>query len=60
MESAMEEKTNSNRGLKRLVRRCRNAFQRPENTDYYDAEDYQHAERKFVKHCLLNEIDLPN
>ena len=49
----MAEKLVSNQGLKRMVRRCRTIFQQPENTNHYDTADYQAAERKFVKFCML-------
>jgi len=45
----------TNQGLKQLVKQCHLVFQRVENTQYYSADDYQAAERKFVKYCLLNE-----
>ena len=54
----MQTKVNANNGLKRLVRRCRAEFQRSENTDFYAEEDFQAAQHKFIKFCLLNEIDL--
>jgi hypothetical protein len=47
----MENKTQSNQGLKRMVELCRAEFEIPENTDYY--ENYREAERKYVKFCLL-------
>lgn len=52
---AMEEQTNRNLGLKRMIKQCRSSFQQRENLNYYDADDYQSAERKFVKYCLLVE-----
>lgn len=51
----MEEQTNRNLGLKRMIKQCRSSFQQRENLNYYDADDYQSAERKFVKYCLLVE-----
>lgn len=53
---AMQNDPNRNTGLKLLIRKCRNQFRRSENLDYYQAEDYKDAERKYVKHCLLDEI----
>ena len=41
------------RGIELLLEKCRHEFRRPENTDYYVADDYKEAERKFVKLCLL-------
>jgi hypothetical protein len=40
-------------GIELLLEKCRNEFRLPENTDYYAADDYKEAERKFVKFCLL-------
>lgn len=48
MESAKNKS-----GIRLLVKRCRDEFRCPENTDYYAEEDYHEAERKFVKLCLL-------
>jgi hypothetical protein len=39
-------------GIELLLEKCRNEFRRPENTDYYEEEDYKEAERKFVKYRL--------
>jgi hypothetical protein len=47
----MENRSQSNQGIKRMVKRCRAEFELPENTDYY--EDYREAERKYVKFCLF-------
>ncbi len=44
-------------GIELLLEKCRNEFRRPENTDYYAADDYKAAERKFVKFCLLGNPD---
>ena len=44
---------NKGQGIKLLVKRCREEFHRPENTEYYSEEDYKAAERKFVKNCLI-------
>jgi hypothetical protein len=49
----MAEKINTNQGLERMVQGCRQVFQQNENINHYDAADYQAAERKFVKYCLL-------
>lgn len=39
--------------LRRRIRQGRRIFQIPENTDYYSAEGYKAAEKKFVKLCVL-------
>jgi hypothetical protein len=44
--------TDTTQGIELLLEKCRNEFRRPENTDYYAADDYKEAERKFVKFCL--------
>lgn len=50
----MGNKLRTNQGLEQMVKQCRNAFRRPENTKYYNDKDYQAAERRFVKYCLLH------
>lgn len=52
----MQDDPSRNTGIKLLIRKCRNEFRRSENLDYYQSEDYKVAERKYVKHCLLDEI----
>ncbi len=39
-------------GVKLLREMYRKKFRIPENTDYYNREDYKKAEKKFVKLCL--------
>jgi hypothetical protein len=39
-------------GIELLLEKCRKEFRCPENTDYYEEDDYKEAERKFVKFCL--------
>ena len=55
----MKRHSNSNKGIKLLVRRCRSEFRRKENRDFYNEEDYKSSERKFVKFCLLNKTRTP-
>ncbi len=50
----MEKRSQSDQGIKLMVKMCRSEFERTENKDYY--EDYRTAERKFVKFCLLKKI----
>jgi hypothetical protein len=40
-------------GIKLIIQKCRKAFELPENLDYYSAEDYSAAARKYLKWCLL-------
>lgn len=42
-----------NTGLRRIIRRGKRMFNIPENTDYYSAENYRAAEKKFIKRCVL-------
>ena len=40
-------------GIKLIIEKCRKTFELPENLDYYSAEDYSVAARKYLKWCLL-------
>ena len=55
----MDNEAKSDKGIRRVVRRCRSMFQRDENTNHYRPEDFRSAERKFVKFCLLNQTGQP-
>jgi hypothetical protein len=44
-------------GIELFLEKCRNEFRRPENTDYYEEDDYKEAERKFVKFRLSGNIE---
>jgi hypothetical protein len=48
----MANLSNTDRGIKLLVKKCRNEFRRPENIYYYTENDFKEAEKKFVKFCL--------
>jgi hypothetical protein len=39
-------------GAKLLVKKYRETFRIPENINYYSKEDYQRAEKKYLKFCL--------
>lgn len=41
-------------GIVKLIRRYRQAFRISENLNHYSPEDYQAAEKQFVKFCLEN------
>ena len=41
-------------GIEQLIRKYRQALRLPENVKYYSLEDYQAAEKQFVKFCLEN------
>ena len=49
---AMEKENQDDTGLKRLVRKCRMAFRRPENTEYYSEDAYREAEKRYVRFCV--------
>jgi hypothetical protein len=48
---------NSAMGIELLVEKCREKFRCPENTDFYDENDYKEAERKYVKFCLNGRLE---
>ena len=48
----MEKECTKKAGLELLVERYKKVFQIPENLNYYSEEDYQKAERKFLKYAL--------
>jgi len=50
MEKNVSEKT----GIQALVEKYREMFRIPENLNYYSEEDYQTAERKFLKYALFS------
>jgi hypothetical protein len=45
---------NSTIGIELLVERYKQRFRIPENLNHYSKEDLQEAEKKFVKHCIIN------
>ena len=48
----MVDTGNDAAGIKRLVRKYRQAFRISENLDHYSPADYQAAEKRYVKLCL--------
>jgi hypothetical protein len=44
-------------GIELLVEKYRKDFWLPENTDYYQENDYKEAERKYIKLCLNGTSD---
>jgi len=40
-------------GIELLIQKYRKEFEIPENLDYYSAEDYSAAQKKYLKWCLL-------
>jgi hypothetical protein len=55
---SMKKDSKENRGIKQLLNRYRDIFRTRENVNYYSIRDYQVAEKKFLKHALLNGIGL--
>ena len=50
----MKESKNDAVGIQRIVKRYKTRFRVPENLNFYSREDLMAAERKFLKHVLLN------
>jgi hypothetical protein len=48
----MSQDRKNNRGIKLLVKKYKNRFRCPENTNFYSAEDFKKAEKKYVKFRL--------
>ncbi|MEJ2095537.1 MAG: hypothetical protein P8Y38_00025 [Deltaproteobacteria bacterium] len=49
----MNNSMNTSDGLRRLIEKHRRMFRIPENVNFYSAEDYLAAERKYLKAVLL-------
>jgi len=49
MEKALRKKN----GIHLLLKRYRKAFRIPENLNHYSKKDYEIAERKFLKHVMM-------
>ena len=41
-------------GIKLLIQNLKKEFRIPENLEHYSEEDFQVAEKKFLKFCLQN------
>jgi hypothetical protein len=41
-------------GIKLLIEHYKRIYRIPENLNHYSEEDYQEAEKKFVKYCIVN------
>lgn len=52
MEVAVRKNPLQTTGAKLLVKKYRKTFRIPENIDYYSEEDFQRAEKKYLKFCL--------
>jgi hypothetical protein len=52
----MKNSASVTHGIELLLKKYRNEFRCPENTDYYNENDYKEAERKFVKFCLSGKV----
>ena len=53
----MDNISRSNNGVEKLIKKYRDEFRCPENTEYYTEIDYKTAERKFIKLCLNGNSD---
>lgn len=49
----MQKEFTKNSGLKMLLKKYKKLFRIPENLYYYSEEDYQLAEKKFIKFALI-------
>jgi len=45
-------------GIKLLIQNLKKEFRVPENLEHYSEEDFQEAEKKFLKFCLQNGCNL--
>ncbi len=48
----MKNNQNRDKGLKKIIDKYKKAFHIPENIYYYSKEDYNRAERKFIKFAI--------
>jgi hypothetical protein len=48
------EQNNMVIGIKLLIEHYKRIYRIPENLNHYSEEDYQEAEKKFVKYCIVN------
>ena len=48
----MDKKPLQPTGAKLLVKKFKNNFRIPENLNHYSKEDYQQAEKKYLRFCL--------
>lgn len=54
----MESDPNKTTGMALLIKGYKQKFRIPENLDHYSDEDYQEAEKKFIKLCLHQGVGL--
>jgi hypothetical protein len=52
-EIILAKDSNENEGIKLLLEYYRNIFRTAENMNYYSSDDFQIAERKFLKFKLI-------
>jgi hypothetical protein len=52
VEVTVNKKPLQTTGAKLLVKKYRETFRIPENINYYSKEDFQRAEKKYLKFCL--------
>jgi len=54
----MADTSDKTTGIQRLIRNLKKEFRTPENLDHYSEEDFQEAEKKYLKFCLQNGCDI--
>ena len=52
----MDKKPLQPTGAKLLVNKFKNKFRIPENINHYSKEDYQQAEKKYLRFCLTTGV----
>jgi hypothetical protein len=52
----MGKYSKENKGLQLLMTKYRSLFRIPENVNYYSAENYKKAEKKYLKHILKGDL----
>ncbi len=52
VEVTVNKKPLQTTGAKLLIKKFKNNFRIPENINYYSKEDYQRAEKKYLRFCL--------
>ena len=48
----MADNSNSDEGIRSLIRKYRKEFRLPENMKFYSENDFAEAEKKYIKFCL--------
>jgi len=48
----MDQRRVKTNGIKLIIKKYKKEFRIPENLNYYSEEDYQKAEKQFIRFCL--------